>query len=106
MKFFIINSFRTMVYVAYIAIIVGGIWMGFMNAFDYGAFFAAPNGEQYDSWLHLTLGLPGLLGQLLTFVGFSLLGWIAASLVCGLIVTLLDIRDDINDRLPDARRDI
>jgi hypothetical protein len=26
-----------------------------------------------------------------------------ATIVCGLLVTLLDIRDDINDRLPNAR---
>ncbi len=56
MKFFIINSFRTMVYVAYIAIIVGGIALGLYNRGEF-------TGE------------------------------------------LLDIRDDINDRLPDARRD-
>jgi hypothetical protein len=31
------------------------------------------------------------------------MGWIAATLVCGVLVTLLDIRDDINDRLPNAR---
>lgn len=90
MKFFIINSFRTMVYVAYVAILVAGIGLGIYNA-----------GE----WSGQVLGLGGALAQIVDFLVFSFAGWIAASLVCGLIVTLLDIRDDINDRLPDARRD-
>lgn len=90
MKFFIINSFRTMVYVAYIAIIVSGIGLGVYNA-----------GE----WSGQVLGLTGAMSQIVDLVVFSFAGWIAASLVCGLIVTLLDIRDDINDRLPDARLD-
>jgi hypothetical protein len=37
-------------------------------------------------------------------VFFAVGGWVIASVVAGLIVTLLDIRDDINDRLPDARK--
>lgn len=90
MKFFIINSFRTMVYVAYIAVIVAGIGLGIYNA-----------GE----WSGQVLGLSGAIAQIVDFLVFSFAGWIAASLICGLIVTLLDIRDDINDRLPDARRD-
>jgi hypothetical protein len=32
-----------------------------------------------------------------------LVGWVGATVICGALVTLLDIRDDINDRLPDAR---
>ena len=90
MKFFIINSFRTMVYVAYIAVIVAGIGLGIYNA-----------GE----WSGQVLGLAGALAQIVDFLVFAFAGWISASLICGLIVTLLDIRDDINDRLPDARRD-
>ncbi len=90
MKFFIINSFRTMVYVAYIAIIVGGAFLGVY---------------QNGAWAAEVLDIGGGLGRLIEIVGFSLAGWIAASVVGGLIVTLLDIRDDINDRLPDARRD-
>ncbi|MEO0465239.1 MAG: hypothetical protein AAF216_01750 [Pseudomonadota bacterium] len=90
MKFFIINSFRTMVYVAYVAILVGGIGLGIYN-----------RGE----WSGQVLGLDGGFAQVVDFLVFSFGGWIAASLVCGLIVTLLDIRDDINDRLPDARMD-
>lgn len=94
MKFFIINSFRTMVYVAYIAILLAGIGMGYYNGF-----------VLEESSAELALGIDGVAGQALTLVLFALAGWIAASLICGLIVTLLDIRDDINDRLPDARRD-
>lgn len=91
MKFIIINSFRIMVYVAYIAIIVAGIALGIYNKGEF-------TGE--------LLGIAGGLAQVADFVVFTVGGWIAASLVCGLIVTLMDIRDDINDRLPDARRDI
>ncbi len=90
MKFFVINSFRTMVYVAYVAIIVAGIGLGIYNA-----------GE----WSGQVLGLGGAFAQIVDFVVFSFAGWVLASLICGLIVTLLDIRDDINDRLPDARLD-
>lgn len=90
MKFFIINSFRTMVYVAYIAILVGGIGLGVY---------------QNGNWSNEVFGLTEGLAQVVDVLVFSLGGWISASLICGLIVTLLDIRDDINDRLPDARRD-
>lgn len=90
MKFFIINSFRTMVYVAYIAIIVTGIALGLYNKGEF-------TGE--------LIGLSGSMAQIADFAVFTIGGWIAASLICGLIVTMLDIRDDINDRLPDARRD-
>lgn len=92
MKFIIINSFRMMVYVAYFAIIGYGIWTGYYNE---GAVSATLPGvsEGSDISKVLDVGL-GLFG-----------GWIIASLVCGLIVTVLDIRDDINDRLPDARVD-
>ncbi|MEO0981153.1 MAG: hypothetical protein AAFX03_00710 [Pseudomonadota bacterium] len=90
MKFFIINSFRTMIYVAYIAIIIGGILLG---------------AYQQGQWAEEVLNIGGGLGRVIEIAGFGVAGWIAASLVGGLIVTLLDIRDDINDRLPDARRD-
>jgi hypothetical protein len=91
MKFIIINSFRMMVYVAYVAGIVAGIALGLYQKGEFS--------NQY-------LGLTGGLSQVADFAIFALGGWIASSLVCGLIVTLMDIRDDINDRLPDARRDI
>jgi|TARA_R110002050_G_scaffold9328_2_gene32606 hypothetical protein len=90
MKFLIINSFRIMVYVAYIAIIVGAMALGLYQ-----------KGVVSNEFI----GLTGGLSQVADFIGFTIAGWIAASLVCGLIVTLMDIRDDINDRLPDARRD-
>jgi hypothetical protein len=90
MKFIIINSFRTMVYVAYISIIVGGFALGIYNRGNV-------TGE--------LLGLSGGLAQIADVLILGFGGWVAASLICGLIVTLLDIRDDINDRLPDARRD-
>jgi flagellar biosynthesis protein FliQ len=91
MKFIIINSFRMMVYVAFIAIILAGLALGI---FQKGTF----SNEQF--------GLAGTMSQVADFVIFTVGGWIAASIICGLIVTLMDIRDDINDRLPDARRDI
>ncbi|MEM8615785.1 MAG: hypothetical protein AAGF20_02515 [Pseudomonadota bacterium] len=94
MKFFIINSFRLMVYVAYIATIVAGLALAYYNAVP-----------QSGAMMTDLLGLEGSLAQLVTFVVIALGGWIIASLVAGLIVTFLDIRDDINDRLPDARRD-
>lgn len=90
MKFFIINSFRTMVYVAYVAILIGGIGIGI---YQQGAF-------AYD-----VFGIEGPAARAIEIAIGAAIGWISASLVCGLIVTLLDIRDDINDRLPDARRD-
>ena len=90
MKFFIINSFRTMIYVAYIAILVLGVGAGFY---------------QKGEWSNQVAGLTGSMAMIADIVVFAVGGWIAASLICGLIVTLLDIRDDINDRLPDARRD-
>ncbi|MEO0549246.1 MAG: hypothetical protein AAFZ91_04940 [Pseudomonadota bacterium] len=94
MKFFIINSFRLMVYVAYIATIVVGLGLAYFNGIVHkGAF------------MEEVFQIGGQLGQVLTFVFFAVGGWVVASVVAGLIVTLLDIRDDINDRLPDARRD-
>lgn len=95
MKFFIINSFRLMVYIAYIVIIGLGVAMGYYNGYVL----------ETSSVELLNIGFQGPIAQFLTLVGLSFLGWVAASLVCGLIVTFLDIRDDINDRLPDARRD-
>lgn len=94
MKFFIINSFRLMIYVAYIAIIVVGLGLAYYNGIVHkGAFMSE------------VFGVEGGAGQALTFVFFAVGGWVVASVLGGLIVTLLDIRDDINDRLPDARRD-
>ena len=95
MKFFIINSFRSIVYIAYFAIII---------VFGLGFFVerADVNRVFYD-----------LFGRTLTDTGQGIVsiavglafGYFVATLLCGLIVTLLDIRDDINDRLPDAHDD-
>ncbi|MEM7661664.1 MAG: hypothetical protein AAF292_05405 [Pseudomonadota bacterium] len=93
MKFLIINSFRSMVYVAYFAIIGYGIWTGFYNQGQISGTLP---------FITVDMGIAPALDVLIGLVG----GWIIASLICGLIVTLLDIRDDINDRLPDARQDI
>jgi len=94
MKFFVINSFRLMVYVAYIATIIVGFGLAYYNGVVHqGAF------------MDQVFGIGGTMGQILTFLFFAVGGWVVASVVGGLIVTLLDIRDDINDRLPDARRD-
>ncbi len=90
MKFFIINSFRSMVYIAFFAIIAYGVLTGYWQKGAFSSQFLGMSGGASQA-IDLVLGLLG--------------GWIAASVICGLIVTLLDIRDDINDRLPDARRD-
>jgi len=45
---------------------------------------------------------PSALSALSIVIGL-IVGWIAATLICGVLVTLLDIRDDINDRLPRAK---
>ena len=94
MKFFIINSFRLMIYVAYIATIVVGLGLAYYNGVVHSGAFTEE-----------VFGISGGAGQALTFIIFAVGGWVVASVLAGLIVTLLDIRDDINDRLPDARRD-
>lgn len=94
MKFFIINSFRLMVYIAYLATIVIGLLLAYYNAVP-----------QQGAMMTDLLGLTGTMAQVATFAAIAVGGWVVASVVGGLIVTILDIRDDINDRLPDARRD-
>ena len=94
MKFFIINSFRLMVYVAYLVTIAIGLGLAYYNAVP-----------QKGIAVTELLGVSGTMAQVIAFVGITLASWVAASVVAGLIVTILDIRDDINDRLPDARRD-
>jgi len=94
MKFFIINSFRLMVYVAYLATLVIGFGLAYYNAVPQKGIAAT----EY-------IGVTGPLAQVISFVVIAGGAWIFASLIAGLIVTILDIRDDINDRLPDARRD-
>jgi hypothetical protein len=94
MKFFIINSFRMIVYIAYFAIIAlqtGGFYLNRVR-FNLEVFKPLtgsqlnPSGE---AALSIVVGLVS--------------GWFFATLICGLLVTLLDIRDDINDRLPNGR---
>lgn len=94
MKFFIINSFRLMVYIAYLATIIGGLLLAYYNAVP-----------QEGAMMTDILGMTGTMAQVVTFAVIAVGSWVAASVVAGLIVTILDIRDDINDRLPDARRD-
>jgi len=93
MKFFIINSFRLMVYVAYFGIIVIQTVEWYLNRSKvievYKGFLG---GELNDASAAALAVLWGLVT-----------GWVAATVICGLLVTLLDIRDDINDRLPDGR---
>lgn len=91
MKFWLINSLRTIVYVSYFAILGYGIWMGFLNQ---GGVTAA-----------LGLTVPDTLARILDVVICFGAAFLIASLVCGMIMTIMDIRDDINDRLPDAHHD-
>lgn len=93
MKFLLINNMRIIVYMTYFAIILYGIWTGLYNQGLVSAHLpAVAEGSGLAKGLDVALGFFG--------------GWIIASIVCGLVVTVLDIRDDINDRLPDARQDI
>ncbi len=93
MKFFIINSFRSLVYIAYFAVII---------VFALGTFLErkAVNATFFDLFgRRLTEAGEGLVA----IVAGLVVGWFVSTILCGLIVTLLDIRDDLNDRLPDAR---
>lgn len=94
-KFFIINTFRTVLYISYFATIAYGIWTG------------VHNGGNFSSQLFGTLGMNFGAGmyQLLDIVILGGIGFLIANVIGGLLLTILDIRDDINDRLPDARRD-
>ncbi|HOY77476.1 MAG TPA: hypothetical protein PLN33_06695 [Hyphomonadaceae bacterium] len=106
MKFFIINSFRFLVYIAYFGIIA---------LYAFGAYIERAQIQEIISKLtgSGTITAAGTLdpGMVLAPSGLAalaivaglIMGWIAATLVCGVLVTLLDIRDDINDRLPRAK---
>lgn len=87
-KFLIINSFRLMVYIAYFAIIIAGVCYGLSTG-----------GSVSQSIMFVPEGMNALADIIICGVG----GFLTASLICGLIVTILDIRDDLNDRLPEAR---
>ena len=83
MKFFVINSFRLMVYLVYPAFILYAGATGFIN----GDVFAS------------RLGLDIFLNKWVSGVFGLFLGGVIATLAAGLIVTLLDLRDDVNDLL-------
>lgn len=119
MKFFVINSFRFLVYNAYFGIIALYTFGAFLERaqiqdliskftssgkvlVERGA--VGPDGmiamePVIDPGMVLQ---PSALSALSIIVGL-IVGWIAATLICGVLVTLLDIRDDINDRLPRAK---
>lgn len=89
MKFFVINSFRLMVYIVYPAFILYAGATGYIN----GDLIAARTGFDFFE-------------SPIAAAAFGLIaGWIMATLVAGLIVTLLDIRDDVNDMLKIAEQD-
>jgi hypothetical protein len=93
MKFFIINSFRLIVYIAYPAIIALYAFGSYLERAQVADVFRQLTGsvlqESGATALSIVVGL--------------IAGWFAATIVCGVLVTLLDIRDDINDRLPNGR---
>ncbi len=120
MKFFIINSFRFLVYNAYfgiIALYTFGVFLnrnqiqGILSEFtSSGAVLVAAGAiDPATGQVALAPKLdPGMVLTQPTLTAVSIViglivGWIAATLICGLLVTLLDIRDDINDRLPRAK---
>jgi predicted aminopeptidase len=89
MKVFLINSFRSMVYIAFFVIVGVFAYLGYFNR--------AVAAQEFG----LSQNLAGFIALL---IGAGI-GYVVGSVVCGLIATILDIRDDINDRLPDARED-
>lgn len=86
MKVFIINSLRAVVYVGFVLVWIAYVFSAFQNRFAIAA----------------AIGVPDTLAAPVAIVGGILAGWIASSVVFGIIATLLDIRDDLNDRLPAA----
>jgi hypothetical protein len=93
MKFFIINSFRFIVFLAYFAIIALYALGAYIQRLQVGDWFFQLTGTKLQE-----SGQTGL-----AIVAGLVAGWFAATIICGVLVTLLDIRDDINDRLPNAR---
>lgn len=83
MKYFVINSFRLMVYLVYPAFILYAGATGYIN----GDVFA----DRLGSDIFLNKYVSAAFGLFL--------GWVIATLAAGLIITLLDIRDDVNDML-------
>jgi hypothetical protein len=119
MKFFIINSFRFLVYIAYFGIIALYTFGAYVERNQIqeviskftgsGRMVPGPvvdpmTGQTVQGML-LDPGIalqPSGLSALSIVIGL-IMGWVAATLICGVLVTLLDIRDDINDRLPRAK---
>lgn len=93
MKFFIINSFRMIVYLAYFVIIVIQTIGVYINRPQVAEVFRQLTGETLND---ASTAAIAIVYGLLT-------GWLGATIICGLLVTLLDIRDDINDRLPNGQ---
>ncbi|MEZ5938097.1 MAG: hypothetical protein R3C52_07745 [Hyphomonadaceae bacterium] len=93
MKVFIINSFRTIVYIAYFAIIALYTFGSYLRRDDVNTVFHDLTGNTLN---------PSGEAAMAIVVGL-LSGWFISTIICGLLVTFLDIRDDINDRLPDGR---
>ena len=83
MKFFVINSFRLMVYLVYPAFILYAGATGYINRDVFA--------DRLGSDIFLNKYVSGLFGLFL--------GWVIATLAAGLIITLLDLRDDVNDLL-------
>mgnify|MGYP001388792971 CR=1 FL=1 len=83
MKYFVINSFRLMVYIVYPAFILYAAATGWINAELISEKTSLDLFRQ--PWVSAIFGL--------------FMGWVIATLVAGLIITLLDIRDDVNDML-------
>lgn len=106
MKFFIINSFRFLVYISYFGIIALYAFGAYIERAQIQEIISklTGSGKIMDNGLldpGMQLGDSGLAG--LSIVAGLIMGWIAATIICGVLVTLLDIRDDINDRLPRAK---
>lgn len=83
MKYFVINSFRLMVYLVYPAFIAYAGVTGFISTELISE--RTSLSVFLNPWASAALGL--------------FMGWIIATLAAGLIITLLDIRDDVNDIL-------
>jgi hypothetical protein len=94
MKTLIINSFRMIVYVAYFGIIAFQVAGAYRFRSEINAAIFDFTGNRLNAGAEAAVSI----------IAGLVYGWVLATLVCGLLVTLLDIRDDINDRLPDARK--
>ena len=120
MKFFIINSFRFLVFNAYfgiIALYTFGVFLERQQIQSVISQFTTSGKVLVERGMvdpqtgiiamepimdrGMVLSDPSL--SALSIVIGLIVGWVAATLICGVLVTLLDIRDDINDRLPRSK---